>query len=349
MSTKQVILSNSEISCTIGLAGIESISVGSKVVTTTPSAYFAPQGLWEAQAAACFPPVPGAASLGPPVGEPVLHDLTTHAMLAVTYANAEVDYHYSLIGSDIFLTVDITNNGDAPLQNFVINLPTFAFGLAVTGNMKSWNADYILPNAPFHPSWWVPLAVSYAQDGTYGLALHSKSHFNKSTLFDAFVPSPTSGVPPQITDMMFLVQDTALPDETLSINITMHFSAACDLKSVTSSYVTDFQAFAGPMQYTPGPRDNWPWLFFGAFDASYVTPANPLGYDGDMRRFDLPSSPTGGPYTVGPLAFAAMVSPVNAVSAGRFSSSHRGITLVGLNTAQILTYGRPPFRKTCRL
>jgi hypothetical protein len=70
------------------------------------------------------------------------------------------------------------------------------------------------------------------------------------------------------------------------------------------------------MQYAPGPKDKWPWLFFSAFDPSLVTASNPLGYDGDKRRFDLPSSPADGPHTVGPLAFAAMVSPVKAVSAG---------------------------------
>jgi hypothetical protein len=143
----------------------------------------------------------------------------------------------------LLIAVTLVNSGILPFTNFAYGLPSFAFGPAVAGQMLSVSQNNLQNNAAsyFHPGWWNPLAVAFAQDGTYGLALHSKSHFGKPSVFNAFVQ--TAGKPPQVADMTFYVVDTVLPGESLLIDMTLHFSVKCDLASVTASYVSDFQVW----------------------------------------------------------------------------------------------------------
>jgi hypothetical protein len=160
------------------------------------------------------------------------------------------------------------------------------------------------PQHVFHPGTWSPLAASYAHDENYGLALDCKSHFDKPSLFNAFRPGVTMIRPPTVADMTLYIHDSVQPGDRLVVEVTMHFTKKTDLPSLLSSYIRDFRKFAGPMEYLPDDR---PWLQFAAGDSAHLTAQNPLGYNGDVRRLDLPS---------GIRSFEDMVWPCNEVTQG---------------------------------
>jgi hypothetical protein len=297
------VLSNDRISCTITEDGIQSISVGGKIVTTRPSPGFPThQGfysLWN------YHPDPHSASIGP-----VLHSTIASTPAAVTIAdqcsNMAITYVYRLDGNDINFDAILKNNDSSPLTNISIALPTFSFGPGVTGNIKSWNSSYfvIYPQATFHPSVGSPLAVSFARDGNYGVALYCKSHFDKPTLFNAFQTAKGPGSVPPVADLTLYVQESVQPGAQLVVDVTIRVTTDIDLPTLLASYLRDFRAFAGPMRYRPDDR---PWLQFAGIDSSFVTRQNPLGYQGDGRRLDLPS---------GIQRFEDMVWPSVGVTAG---------------------------------
>ena len=278
------VLSNDQVSCTITEDGVQSISLAGKVVTAQPSAGFpAHQGFY---ASGSLPPAAGTAAVGPVVRS-VLTSATGRVIVTDLCSNMSIAYTYSLSGSDIEMEAVLKNNDPRPFSNIMIALPTFAFGAQVSGNMKSWESSYLAANGrtAMHPSTWCPLAVSYARDENYGLALHCKSHFDKPSLFNALRFSGKIGVLPAVADMTLYIQDSVPPGDQLAVEVTIHLTTKTDLASVLSSYVRDFRSFAGAMRYQPDDR---PWLQFTSFDASWVTPQNPLGFNGDSRRFDQP-------------------------------------------------------------
>jgi hypothetical protein len=228
----------------------------------------------------------GNASLGP-VMRSTLASTSTGVTITDVRANMTVTYAYSLDGDDINLEAVLKNNDALPFSNLMIGLPAFVFSPKVSGNLKSWDSSYLAVNKDkaLHPSTWVPLAVAYARDENYGLALHCKSHFDKPSLFDAAMPSGKNGVPPTVAAITLYLQDSVSPGNQLVVDVTIHLTTATDLPSLLSSYIRDFHAFAPPMQYQPDDR---PWMQFAAIDPSYVTAKNPLGYNGDNRRLDLP-------------------------------------------------------------
>jgi len=277
------VLSNQQLSCTITQDGIQSIALAGRVITTQPSEGFpAHQGFYASRS---FPALPGTASLGTRI-----HSTVTSANDGVTiddaYSNMAMQYSYRLSGSDIELRATLQNHDTLPLHDAMIALPTFAFGSDVTGDIKSWDASYLMANSTeaHHPGIWCPLAVSYARDSNYGVALHCKSHFDSPTLFEAS-RFTANGVPTVADITLYLWDVSVAPGGKLVVDITIHLTTQTDLASLVSSYVRDFRAFAGAMRYQPDDR---PWLRFTSFDQQFVTPQDPLGYNGDTRRFDTP-------------------------------------------------------------
>ena len=297
-------LSNDQISCTITENGIQSISLAGKVVTAQPpgAGPSRHQGFY---ASAAYPPAAGTVVVGP-VLRSVLTSTPTDVTVADTCSNMSIVYAYSLSGSDIDLHAVLKNNDTRPFSNIMIALPTFAFGSDVSGDIKSWDISYLIANGDkvLHPSIWCPLAVSYARDANYGVALHCKSHFDKPSLFDSITPSAVRAVPPTVAEMNLYIQDSVQPGNQLVVDVTIHLTTNTDLASVLSSYIRDFHNFAGAMQYQPDDR---PWLRFDSYASVHVTPQNPLGYNGDFRRFDLPS---------GIVKFEDMVWPSVGVTQG---------------------------------
>jgi len=278
------VLSNDQVSCTITQDGIQSISLAGRVVTTQQAAGLqAHQGFY---AYAGLPRAAGTAALGP-VLHSALTSTPTGVMITDIRSNMTITYAYSLNGSDIEMAAVLKNNDPQPFSDIMIGLPAFVFGPKVTGNLKSWDPSYLAANGDksLHPSTWCPLAVSYARDENYGLALHCKTHFDKPSLFNAFQFSGTNGVPPTVAAVTLYIRDCVQPGDRLVVDVTIHLTTNTDLASVLSSYIRDFRSFAPDLQYL---TDDRPWLQFASIDASYVTPKNPLGYNGDSRRFDLP-------------------------------------------------------------
>jgi hypothetical protein len=297
------VLSNDQISCTITEDGIQSISLAGREVTAQHALqYRVHQGFYNNLG---IPPAPGTVAVGP-----VLHSVLTSTPASVTISdtcsNMTMTYTYSLDDTDIQMEAVLKNSDPLPFSKIMIELPAFVFGPDVSGNLTSWDSSYLAANweKTLHPSTWVPLAVSYARDGNYGLALHCKSHFGKRSLFNAYQFSGHSGIPPTVAAITLYIGDYVPPGGRLVVDVTIHLTAKTDLASVLSSYVRDFQNFAPAMQYLPDDR---PWIYFASIDASYVTAQNPLGYNGNSRRFDLPG---------GIQAFEDMVWPSVGVTQG---------------------------------
>jgi hypothetical protein len=281
-------LANGHLICTIDTGGIESIALDGHVVTSPRSPRFmslAPrQGLWADQG---FPSPAGSLTISD-VRSSVITGDGNSVTLVNHHDHLTAAYQYRLDGNDINFSIAIANHDAAlPLSRMIIVLPTFAFGPDVNGNLKSWDDSYLAANIAnaFHPGTWSPLAASYARDGHWGLSLHCKSHFDKLTLFNAYLPSPKNGLPPRLADVCLYICDTVPPQSTRTIDVTMRLTTQTDLPTLLASYMRDFRAFAGPMRYTPDDR---PWLQFTSFNKVWVRPDNPRGYADADHRLDTP-------------------------------------------------------------
>jgi|GEM_PF-5258828 len=268
--------------------------------TTTPSQM---QGVYDNPG---YPPDAGTLRVSPTRSSQITRDGSKIKVIH-EHDSLTAAYEYSLAGNDIHIAITLDNLDAAlPLTNIAIKLPAFQFKDDVNGNLKSWDLSYPLanPQNAFHPGTSSPLAVAYARDSTYGVAMYCPSHFDKPTLFNAAHPPKTDGFPPTVADATLFVKDIVPPGGSLKIDLTIRVTPQTDLPSLLASYIKDFETFAGPMRYDPDDR---PWLSFSSFDKSHITPDNPLGYNGPDRRFDLPGGIT---------RFERMVSPAVSVTQG---------------------------------
>jgi hypothetical protein len=298
-------LKNDVLSVTIGANGVERIGlIGQKTVTVPRSAGCYREGLIVGR----LLPV---SSISESAGNVTVTD---------RFADKTAKYVWSLDGNDLNESIEIQNQSAAPFgEPILIGLPTFSFAADAAGLLPTWDADYVTSHDAYHPSDWIPLAAQYAYDSTWGLCLHSREYITGQTIFTCSDPSQLHI--PRVADVVLYVKDTVPPKGSLRFTVTMRLTPqtkTVNLSSLLASYLRDYHAIAGPLQYDPDDR---PLLEFAGIDSSYVTAVNPFGYNGPQRRLDLNG---------GTRLFERMVSRANSVTDGTIFWQPQGINPRGV-------------------
>lgn len=196
-----------------------------------------------------------------------------------------VNFHLTPSNEDLIVSAHIFNNSKKPLNWFCFNTPIFTFAQNPTGMMPSWSWSYIQASGAnhMHPSYAVPFGGAYANDGNFGIGFSTVSHLKKQSMFNAIWGG--DGIIPARCEVQFMGDAHVEPGASKTLDFTIRVSANTNWKHLLANYYNTYKQQMGEQRYV---SDHRPWSFFAAADASYVTPADPYGFNGDSRRFDLP-------------------------------------------------------------
>jgi hypothetical protein len=219
-------------------------------------------------------------------GTTVRQDSPRHYTVDVSYTDhSTADYSYALAGSDCMLTYTLTNHGAKGLAIDLSGLNcTFAPGARLTGTISHWHWTYYQNTAVWHPGLQSPLGAVYAADGHQAAVFYSPSEADRQSLINASwklgfdIPNPFG--------LEFHTREVVAPGASGSASLVMHLTEDLSPEGLYGAYKT---FLTGRYPATRPLPDRRPMGMFSSVDQSLVTPANPHGYNGDMRRFDLPS------------------------------------------------------------
>jgi hypothetical protein len=134
-----------------------------------------------------------------------------------------------------------------------------------------------------HPSSFTPIGAAYANDGNFGIGLHSNSHLDKPKLIHAvFVKD---GIIPQECQAEFFVPELIEKGQTKRFEFNIRISKDITWQHLLAPYKESFQSIVGPVQYT---KDDRTTSHFSSTDESWVRPDNPYGF------YDIVGDPTSG-------------------------------------------------------
>lgn len=186
----------------------------------------------------------------------------------------------NLFQNDLTITSTIYNVGTTPFTGYFLYLPAFTFSKTPTGTMTTWHWTYLQARGlqVYFPSYMQPIGCVYAADTNYALSIYSSSEnqilFNASFVSDGVLPNPLP--------IEAHIVNTIIPGDsqqaTLVIRLTTDSSAAGLLSGYKKAKANQFLT-----HYQPVPQGA---TAFQSIDASWVTPSNPGGYNGDARRID---------------------------------------------------------------
>lgn len=212
-------------------------------------------------------------------------DAPTHYSVDVTYADhSTAAYSYALAGNDCTLIYTLTNHAAVPRSIELGGLScAFAPGATLHGTIPSWHWTYYANTAVWHPSVQSPLGAVFAADERQAIVFYAPSEFERQSLItagwklDYHTPNPFTlefhtrrAVPPGGSDTVSLVMRVTT-DLSLA-GLYDGYKALLDRRYPTPLHISD-------------PR---PVAQFASVGSSYVTPADPGGYNGDGRRLDRP-------------------------------------------------------------
>ncbi len=193
-------------------------------------------------------------------------------------------YSYALASNDCTLNYSLTNHGDKPRTLELSGLTcTFAPGVTLEGTIPSWHWTYLTDLAVWHPGFLSPLGIVYATDGQRAVACYSPSEFGRQSVINASwrlgsaIPSPFG--------LEFRTRRVVAPGGTDSASLVLRVTADVSQDGMQSGYKAFLAGKYPPDQRVSDPR---PAAEFASVDNSWVTPANPHGYNGDSRRLDRP-------------------------------------------------------------
>jgi hypothetical protein len=317
MSAMGATISDDALTVTIDQNGVQRIVLnGAQVVTAPPAPTYRRQGLYQTSS---YPAPAGSLALSA-LKSTSLSQSNGVVSLTDQFDQLTATYEWSLHGNDLNESITLNNASESKAygEPILVAMPNFSFDAKYRGHLITWAPDYIAYNQAYHPSIWVPLAAQYAYDTTWGLSLHSPSHLERMTMF---ADTGTTVGSRHFAVVTFYDKESIPPRQTARIDITIRItpqSADVDLANLLASYIRDYQGTVGGLRYVPDDR---PLLQFAGFDPGHITPDDPLGYNGDGRRFDL---------LTGIWGFERMVMPGDSVTAGTIFWQPQGVNPRGV-------------------
>ena len=203
------------------------------------------------------------------------------------YDHVRCVWAFVVRGDDVSIEIALTHLGRSPHS---FRLPTFSglaanFAAPPSGNFNSWHDSYFAGHAVMHPSTFTPIGAAYLAGDGWGLAVHTKRHFDRRKLFHVHHVKDLPPLPTRC-DLEYFVEDTIYPGETHCYDVQLRLAKTTDWKTLLDGYRQTYRASMPALQYEP---DHRPAAFHGNADGSFVRPDNPLGFNDNraaFRRFD---------------------------------------------------------------
>jgi hypothetical protein len=277
------------LSVTVSPTGSISLFLGSRLVA---------DGTWELRYVPTDPLAADEVALGSTTSRSAITDSPTHATVVHQYAKAQAKYEISLHGEDLQITAHIQNlDTTKSLKKINFSGLTFHFSRNPTGTLHSFSSDYILANAPgiYYPSIANAVGCSYAADDSLGLGLHTESDFGSVMAFNAEFAA--DNIIPAQCGLQFYTTRIIPSASAADVDVHLRISTDTSMPHLIEPYKKLYDQHFPKLFYHP---DNRALVQFAAVDVSLVTPNNPLGYNGNSRRFDT---------RLGTIAFVNMVTP----------------------------------------
>ena len=302
----QTTISSEKLAVKLSPTGIDSISLNGKQITSAGGmSFYDDQWVPQTPGTLASPKSPTSAKAE---GE------ADHATIDQTFDNLHVLWTYRVSGYDLSADIAVTNTGNQPFDRFFFRLPQFHFSRRPSGTMSCAYGSYYTKDwtAIAHPSTRVPLAVSDAYDDSFAIAIHCKSHFDRSVLVNS---NWDHNVIPIDCAPVVYVDQTVAPQSTVHVLLNIRITDKLDLADRVGAYVDDFKKWAGPMRYEPDDR---PVVCCYPESTSWITKTNPLGLS---RRFD---------YLGGVLDYERLISPMVPYCQGPMMWQPQGAAIRGV-------------------
>jgi hypothetical protein len=239
-------------------------------------------------------------SAAPPEGAPIgastlkIISAVSPGIIEQTAAGMIASHTFTVQGDDLLITTAVANTGRLPIQTPRLSGLTVHFAKNAAGFMRSMDSSYTRAQGIdiMHPSGaMVPLGAAFADDGEFGVGLHTPSHLQKAKLIQAGYVE--NFIIPKECVAQIDFNDSVEPWETKTYALNFRFAMANDWKSnpsqawqiLLAAYKRDFQAELGSITYEPDDR---PLAQFSAVDEGAIKPNNPYGFHSDIDRFDSP-------------------------------------------------------------
>lgn len=206
------------------------------------------------------------------------------AVVTHTYPAFEATYTYTAVGDDLRIAAHLVNRDPArTLRRVAFYGPTFHFARRPDGSLHSWHYTYLAAQglAVYHPSVQNPVGCVFEADDRFGVAMHSDSEFSRQDLFNGSWRDD-DGAPPEC-HVEFYTTRTVPPGGAVDVDVNFRVSADRSVPHLLAAYKRTYADHFPVLLYTPDSR---PLGEFAGIDKSFVTPTDPLGYDGDWRRLD---------------------------------------------------------------
>lgn len=193
--------------------------------------------------------------------------------------NLMADWDFRLSGGDLIIDCTISNCGHTASDPIVLAIPPFVFEETPTGTLMAWHWTYLVARGLelYHPSYMQPIGCVMASDSKYGVSIWSPSEKNKQILFNAdFIQD---GVLPNPLPIRAYTTVVVQPGRSQKVTLQLRIASDHSYQNLLINYKKSIPA----LTYLPVKKGA---VAAQAIDASWVTPENPYGYNGDERRID---------------------------------------------------------------
>jgi hypothetical protein len=223
-------------------------------------------------------------SIGTLTSSTARQDSATHATITDNYTNAKTTTELQLDGEDLRIKTHLENHdAKLSLKNVAFHGLVFRLAHEGQGTIPSFHSSYLAAHGDFvfHPGLPEPIGVVYAQDGQYGFSAHSRSEFDRLSLIN--VNFQKEGTIPALSNIEFYTRRVVPAGQAVDVDINFRVSRDFSIPHLFEDYKKVYDQHFPKLLYNPDDRTLGECV---AADKSAVSPVNPLGFLGGMRRLD---------------------------------------------------------------
>lgn len=228
-------------------------------------------------------------ALGKPLHTRVERITPTSATVTLTYSGLVATCEYRLDGEDVNTILHLRNTDAAKtLRRVKVQGPAFDFARPPTGVLHSWHWTYLAAHGQdgqdlYHPSTATPLGAAFVGDDAFAFGAYTSACFESGTMF--YAVWERDGIIPAHCQLQLLTDLSVSPGQTIDLDVHLRISADRSIPHLLAPYKAAFTERNPGLRYHP---DNRAFAQFASVGSVHVSRTNPLGFNGDDRRFDTP-------------------------------------------------------------